>query len=397
MKGRKPTGATVDSRANLADWRGVGDLVALATERLAAPVEGVHRAVASRWLGMGGSTVEPGRRLVDGLIASIYTTIRLGGSAAGSAISIGADLASEHMTLRPVWATPTGRYVQSILNGLWGDKLEDDQSSSRIQLGLRDGEGAPLPAEPTALSGNFPEATDRIVVMLHGLGETERCWLSDAGTNLAAMLERDGFSVLLVRYNSGRSILDNGSDLADLLETISVSWPVAIDEIALIGHSMGGLVARSAAVTAHSSGYRWLGLARHLVAIGSPHLGSPIEKGVQLVSEGLGLFAEGRALQGFLEQRSAGIKDLRFGVAGADQIGALEHHFIAGTVATESAHLFGSVMGDLVVGVGSATGSGRRRQVHASDVFVVGGLHHGGLIHDGEVHSQTRKWLASSR
>jgi pimeloyl-ACP methyl ester carboxylesterase len=370
-------------------------MIAITADRVAAPVEGMHRAIADRWLGMAGPRVEPVRRLVDGLTASIYGTVRFGGSAVGSTISIVSELASGHVSLRPVWETPRGRYVQSIFNGVFGDGLAADESPLRIDLGLRDLDGTPLATSPTSLGRAFPDPTRRLAVMLHGFGETERCWRSGNGSTLTEGLEADGFSVLLPRYNTGRAVTDNASDLADLLERVRLAWPVPVEEFTLIGHSMGGLVARSAVVAARSSGHEWVELATHLVGIGTPHLGSPIEKGVHAISTGLGLFKETRPLAAFLEGRSAGIKDLRHGVDNRPE--GVQYHVVAGAVTTRPTHPLGVLVGDLVVRVGSALGRGRHRRVESSNVLVVGGRHHAGLLHDPGVISHTRGWLAEPR
>ena len=386
------SGNTQDGRANLDDWRGVGDMIAITTQQVAAPVEGMHRAVIDRWFGMAGARVEPARRLVDGLTALTYKTVRFGGSAVGATISIGAELASDHVSLRPLWDTPRGRYVRSIFNGVLGDRLEDEKSPLRIELGLRDLGGSPVSTSQTSLSRAFPDPTSRLVMLLHGLGETERCWRSDHTSTLAGGLRADGFTVLRTRYNTGRPVADNGSDLADLLEAVRLEWPVPVEEFALIGHSMGGLVAQRAVQVARTSGYRWADLTTHLVAIGTPHRGSPIEKGVEVVSKSLGIFKETRPLAAFLDGRSAGIKDLRYGADSRPE--GVQYHVIAGAVTSEPAHLLGVLVGDLVVRVGSATGRDRRARVASTDVLVVGGRNHADLLHDSRVISQTRGWLA---
>ncbi len=60
-------------------------------------------------------------------------------------------------------------------------------------------------------------------------------------------------------------------------------WPVELEEIALVGHSMGGLVARSACHLGAVRGDRWTRLVRQTVTLGSPHMGAPLE---QLVHRG---------------------------------------------------------------------------------------------------------------
>jgi len=382
-----------DDAAAVGDWYGVGDMVAITIEQISAPVEGMHRAIVDRWLRMAGPRVEPSRRLVDGLIASIYKTVRLGASALGSSISVGFDLSTERVRLRPVWETPKGRYVQAIFNGVWGDILDKDQSPLGIELGLRDLDGSLISTDSASLGGAFPCPRARLALMVHGFGDTERRWRSDASPTLCERLEAEGFSVLHLRYNTGRAIDDNGSDLADLLEAISSEWPVEIEEIALIGHSMGGLVNRSAVAVGRSNGYTWVDVATNLVSIGTPHLGSPIEKGVHSIGLGLGLFKETRPLGAFLDGRSAGVKGLRDGVS--DRTEGVQYHVIAGAVTAEPDHPLGVLLGDLVVGVRSAIGSGRQRQVAPASVLVVGGRHHAELVHDPRVISQTAEWLTS--
>lgn len=379
-----------DGQANVDDWRGLGEMITLTTERLAAPIEGVHMAVLDRWFGLAGPTFEPARRLVGELTASVYTTIRIGGSVIGSTISMTSELVGGRRTLRPLWETRRGRYVQSIFNGVLGDRLEEDEKVVRIRLGLRDRDGRPIPTTQTSLRRAFPKPSGRLVLLLHGLGETERCWQSEQDWTLAAQLEVDGFSVLQMRYNTGRAVEHNGAAVADLLENIVSDWPVPVEECALIGHSMGGLVAGSALRAARSSGYRWADLTTHLVSIGTPHLGSPIEKGVEVISKSLGLFKETRPLAAFLEGRSRGIKDLGHGLD--HRLDGVEYHAVAGAVTSEPSHPLGVLAGDLVVRVDSALGSGRHDR-SASDVLVVGGRNHADLRHDPEVAAQIRRWL----
>jgi len=385
-----------DGQSSLDDWLGLGDLIGITTSRLATPVEGTHRAIADRWFGLLGLGIgAPGRNVHDRLAASTYEAIRVSGSAVGASIAVGADLVNRRRPLRPLWNTPKGSYVQSIFNAVWGDKLEDEQSAFRIELGLRDEEGEPIPTVPGSLRLAFPVAKSRLVVLLHGLGETERCWVRNGNRSLAEGLEADGFSVLLVRYNSGRPVADNGLDLAILLDKTLRTWPVPVDNLSLVGHSMGGLVADSAVATAQADRHAWVTLTQHLVAVGTPHFGTPIEKAVQLASEGLGLVEETRPLGTFISQRSAGIKDLRFGPDDAThQTAEIKRHFVAGAVTNEPGHPASVLLGDLVVRMSSATARGQQRRAQATNVVVMGGRNHRALVHDAEVHSKIRTWLA---
>jgi hypothetical protein len=141
-------------------------------------------------------------------------------------------------------------------------------------------------------------------------------------------------------------------------------------------------------------------------------LGSPVEKGANIAAWGLGLVPESRPLGEFINNRSVGIKDLRYGaVSEEDWLGfdpdellndfvvdlpppqGVDQHFIAGVITPGPKHPIGALVGDLIVRVGSGTGRGRRRRVDANDVHVVGGKRHPDLLHDAAVHGQVRAWL----
>ena len=341
------------------------------------------------------------------------------GSAVGIAVGLGAATADGRNGLLPLWHSPLGSGLQATANGLWGDELEHRTSPLSIEMGLRDLDGNPIAATPAALDGAFPHPTTRLVVLLHGLWETERLWqgrreAEGTAADLGELLAADAFTPLLVRYNTGRHVSANGDALSVLLEEIVQSWPVAVEEVALVGHSMGGLVARSSLHSGRTAGHRWVSSARHVVTVGAPHLGSPIEKGTNVLSWALARLPESRPLGEFVDFRSSGIKDLRFGaireedwhgvdpdVLLRDVVGdippskGVEQHFVAGVITADPNHPVGVLVGDLIVRVGSGTGRGRRRRIKATNVRVFGGRRHLDLLHDAVVHEQVRSWLAA--
>jgi len=121
------------------------------------------------------------------------------------------------------------------------------------------------------------------------------------------------FTPLYVRYNTGLHISANGRALAQLLGDVVAAWPTGVEEIVLVGHSMGGLVARSACHYAEVDGHRWTDSVRHVFCLGSPHLGADLEKGTNAVAWAFGRLPETRAFSTILNARSVGIKDLRYG------------------------------------------------------------------------------------
>jgi hypothetical protein len=174
---------------------------------------------------------------------------------------------------------------------------------------------------------------------------------------------------------------------------------------------MGGLVVRSACEAARSAGHRWINEVNDVVTLGSPHRGAPLEKFVNVVAWGLGMAPETRPLADFLNARSVGIKDLRFGAIveedwrGTDPDALLRdtvgdhplapgvsHHFVAGVITADPIHPVGVLMGDLMVRSASGTG---RQQLDPTNVVVLGGMNHFDLLHDPAVIDHVMGWLAS--
>jgi len=376
-----------------------GSAIALATERAAAPVEGMHRAIARRWFAVAGSPSRPVQRIHDAVANAAYASVRMGGVAIGLAVDARVDDRS-----------PAAEAAQSVVNGLWGDALGERSHPLSIPMSVRDRDGATIRID-AGLSRAFPEATGRLVVLVHGLMETERSWSGTAADPglLQALYERPSLTPVSLRYNSGLRISDNGRLLADLLEDLRAEWPVPVENISLVGHSMGGLVIRSACVAAAAEGHAWLDGVADVVTLGTPHRGAPLEKFVNAASWALDAVSETRPLAEFLNSRSGGVKDLRFGsVAERDWRGldpdsllrntvgdhalptGIRHHFVAGTTTTDPNHAIGSMIGDLVVRPSSGTG---RRNLKPTSVTMVGGARHFDLPRDPEVIVRVMCWL----
>ena len=275
--------------------------------------------------------------------------------------------------------------------------------------------------DAAAVRAAFPDAGGRLVVFLHGLMGDEHYWQwggADADDTYGARLAAElAYTPLYVRYPTGLHISENGRDVATLLDGLFDAWPVEVDEIALVGHSMGGLVARSAAHQGSRSGQPWTGRVRHVVSLGTPHLGAPLEQGVHVIAEALHALPETRMLGAFLRKRSAGIRDLRHGSlvdedwrgrdpnalrgAASREVPLLEgatHYFVSATVTRNPSHPLGRMLGDILVLVPSATGRGRTRRIPFSDEhgYHVSPTHHLALLNHPEVYARLREWLTGA-
>jgi pimeloyl-ACP methyl ester carboxylesterase len=353
------------------------------------------------------------RPLHEGITRGVYRGLGAGTRAVG----VAAGRAAARRQGLPLSSTPYGSAVIAAIAGLRGDALEQEGSPLAQPMAVRVA-GEPVALEPEAIASAFPAAARRIVVFVHGLMTTEFSWALGGRERFGDRLARDiGCTPVHVRYNSGRHISHNGRSLADLLEDVVAAWPVAVGEIALVGHSMGGLVARSACCQAAERGQDWVGRVRHVVSLGTPHMGAPFAQGVHYAAHALHAVPETRAFGRFLRRRSAGIRDLRQGslvdrdwegcdpdalrAAACAEVPLLEgatHCFVTATLTRSERHPVGRLIGDALVLSASASGRSRTRRIpfRAEDGMHVGGAHHLALLNHPEVYAKLREWLSQS-
>lgn len=298
-------------RRNAEDLRGAARLAVAATRGVVGIVEEMHRVIGSgpKWL---GRPLEAPTRL---LTAASYGVVS--GVAAGVGVALDQVLAG----LAPLFGSsasgPAREAALSVLGGVLGDTLRESGNPLAIEMRLRSG-GQPLVLEAAALRERFPAtgaAADRgkLLVLVHGLCMNDLLWRRRGHDHGAALAGALGKTPLYLHYNSGLHISQNGEQLAALLEQLVAAWPHPIEELTLLGHSMGGLVARSACHYGERAGHAWRRQLRALVCLGSPHHGAPLERGGQWVDVLLGAFSPSRPLVRVGQLRSAGITDLRYG------------------------------------------------------------------------------------
>jgi triacylglycerol lipase len=241
--------------------------------------------------------------------------------------------------------------------------------------------------------GSWGEPTPKLCVLVHGLGCTEDVFgfPGQEGVSYGTLLRRDlGYTPVAVRYNTGLAVARNGRLLAGLLDEFVAAHPVAVEEIALIGHSMGGLVIESACLLES----RWAALVRHVVCLGTPHEGADLEKLTRTAAGVLGAVPSpiARLLGNVLNLRSRGVKDLGFGAPhdGEGRAGwraGARHTVAAGTLTKDPGHPVSKVLGDALVRVPGP---------ETPDLRIFPGIHHVALAHDGRVYEQIRAWLGGA-
>ncbi|HEU4430534.1 MAG TPA: alpha/beta hydrolase [Myxococcota bacterium] len=271
--------------------RGVSRLAFEGVEQLTRVVEAMHANIAAAPLPFGRGTAGRTR----GLTGFVYECIRFVNRGAYAVIDGALDLVPPRAG-SAAEASRSETWV-SVLNGVLGDHLAASGNPLAIPMQLR------RAGEPSA----------RIVVLIHGLCMSDRQWMRNGHDHGEALARDLGVTPVYVHYNTGRHVSENGRELAGQLEALIRGWPVAEPELAIVGYSMGGLIARSACHYASEDGQAWLARLAQLVFLGTPHHGAPLERGGNWAAQILGVSPYSAPLARLGALRSAGITDLRHG------------------------------------------------------------------------------------
>ncbi|HEX5657497.1 MAG TPA: alpha/beta fold hydrolase [Polyangiales bacterium] len=414
---------------------GLRDFVHDVIEKTTDLVEETHDAAAKKpidvlsTLGLGApaQAVDTPRALIAKLVFdSIRATNRTVQAVSDVGVAIAKQVLPEENAIS-VASKPKRQLeawietAESALNAVAGDFLAAQENGLSIQAQLRH-QGHALTLTREHLATVLPEATPLICVFVHGLGLSDSVWLQQEppegssevsfGNGVQRAL---GYTPIYFRYNTGLHISQNGRALAGLLEELVSNYPVAVEEIALIGHSMGGLVSRSAAHYGETLEQQWITKLRHVLCIGSPHFGAPLERAGNVVTSVLAYFdtAGTQVPAKVFNARSAGIKDLRFGsVRDEDWQGhdpdaffqdntqhaafveGVSYGYIAARLQAASGFV-GELVGDLLVQLPSASGQHRdpTRVLPFHMGHVVDGVNHVALPTNPAVYEQVLRFL----
>jgi len=402
------------------DIEAVGEVAGEALAAGGTLVKDMHTGIASRPFGALGAAAAPVRVIHDGVSRAVYAGVGGGLRALGRAGARAAAAARADEDVRPLTAAAGGSLAVGALNGLYGNHLLARGNELALGMEVRR-DASEVELTPGGLADAFPDATSRVAVFVHGLCETEDAWRllplrgDRAGRRTYGERLQDelSFTPVHLRYNTGLRISDNGRALAALLDELATGWPAGVEELVMVGHSMGGLVARSACHYGEEDGRSWTDGVRHVFCLGTPHLGADLEKGVNALAWALGRLPESRALANLLNARSVGIKDLRFGSCVEDDWRDADpdeflrdrcqevpflpdaHYYFIG--ATLSNGPLGALIGDLFVRLPSASGrgNGRGRSIpfEVDNGHELAGLTHFDLLNHPAVYEQMRTWI----
>ena len=384
-----------------ADARGVSQLTVDAVTGVTDIVEEVHRTITSLASPFGA----PRSNRARGISGFVYRNVRRVTRATGA----GFDTAI--VPFAPIldrYAVPRRDDALAILNGVVGDHLAATDNPLAIPMHLRR-DGHPLALDrPVRWAAPAP---GRLLVLAHGLCMDDRGWNRNGHDHGAALARDLGYVPLYLKYNSGRSIADNGRAFADVLERLVGAWPVPVTDLVVVGHSMGGLVARSASHYAGQADHAWLRTLRTLVFLGTPHHGAPLER----AGNGVDLFLGASPLTAPFARlgliRSAGVKDLRYGTLLDERGGAarapgthvplpegVASFAVAATKQRKPEGRAWTAVGDGLVPVRSALGEhpdpALALAIPGARQRVFHGLGHFDLLSSHDVYAALRGWLA---
>lgn len=315
----------------------------------------------------------------------------------------------------------------SILNGMFGDYLHRRKNGLAIEMAFMQ-HGRPLALDAASLRRAHPVPTAKICILIHGLCCSEANWTLGAvpqgpgDTSYGSLLQAElGYTPFYLRYNTGLPIADNGKGFAALLNDLALAYPVPIDEIVLIGHSMGGLVIRSACEYGTGHKNLWVKKVRQVFYLGTPHEGTDLEKIAHIATATLKAVPNpiAKVIGNILNLRSRGVKDMRHGlpltieedevvIPALSQVtrkaipwlAHARHYLIAGTLTEDPQHVVTLLLGDILVKPPRAHGQAQSKESSASlpseNIKIFPKLHHMRLAHDPAVYQQIKQWCQSA-
>jgi hypothetical protein len=399
---------TKKTRNHVDDLRGASRLAVEATRSVTDLVEAMHQTIGGG-PEMLGRPFEGPTKLLTGIV---YGSIR----GVTQLVGAGIDLALAPLTSLLGESTPGAEReaVLAVLNGVLGDYLSETRNPLAIEMRLRH-EGHPLLLDTDALRTALPGASGKLLVLVHGSCMSDLQWLRQGHSHGAELARELGYTPIYLHYNSGLHISTNGRAFAELLELLVKHWPVPVDELAIVAHSMGGLVSRSACQAAERAGHAWRQRLRKLVFLASPHHGAALERAGNWVDVLLDISRYSAPLGRLGRIRSAGVTDLRFGsvldedwqgrdrfARAADARGRLP--LPAGVdcyalAASGTAEPGGKLSGDGLVSVDSALGRHkdptRTLGFPEAHQWIGHGMGHLDLLNRQEVYAKLREFLSA--
>ncbi len=399
-----------NSNINIADLRGLTRLLTDASLNVTELVEDVHHRIVNPPI----FPTTPIQSFISGVSGLAYGSVRLSTKLIGGGFdktlafinperSIGLSLEKKETLL-------------AVLNGVIGDHLVESKNPLATKMEIRVN-GAAVSCNAQSIRNALPEVNGKILLMVHGLCNSDAIWNGEEHNHGTLLADEMGFTSLFLKYNSGLHISSNGKKLSRLLEELTSNWPVPVEELHIIGFSMGGLVSRSAVHYAEEHKNKWRGLLKNMIFLGTPHHGAPLERLGHFVNQMFSLVHYTKPFTRLGNIRSVGITDLRYGNLiredweGKDRFEASRDQreniplpkkvncfAVAAVLEKANKGVKARFVGDGLVQVDSAHGLHKDKlkqlKFKKKNTHIVFQTNHDGLLSDSEVYDKMKSWLA---
>ncbi|WP_452228347.1 esterase/lipase family protein [Lacinutrix sp. MEBiC02404] len=389
--------------------QGISRLITDATIGVTDLVESMHhRIVHPPFL---PST--PIQHLITNISGIAYKNIRWSTRLIGS--SIDKTLGKFVSVSGKIKTTQEREVLQSVLNGIIGDYLEKTKNPLSISMQFRNEEKA-IPLDKKSITKAYPFITGKILLMVHGSCMNAMQWTRKGHNHGAAIAEDLEKNPIYLQYNSGLHISTNGQKLNELLEKLVLHWPVPVEEIVIIAHSMGGLVSRSAIHYGQQQKKSWTKHLKKIIFLGTPHHGAPLEKAGNYLDVILEAVPYAKPFARLGKIRSAGVIDLRYGnlldtdwkdrdrfemqedkrqhVPLPKKIGC---YSIAAVASKNNKSGIPQLLGDNMVGVKSALGQHKNPDKNLNfkkkNTWIVYENNHLDLLSNPKIYSKIKTWM----
>jgi pimeloyl-ACP methyl ester carboxylesterase len=398
-----------DKKKASSELQGITRLITEATLGITDLVEAMHHRVVHP-PGIPSTFVQ---NLITKIAGFTYNNVRWSTRIIGNGID--KALVPLNQVLGEIVATDESEALRSVLNGVVGDYLEEKENPLKITMQFKNNAKA-ITLTKASLKKTYPNISGKILLMVHGSCMNDIQWTQKAHNHGIALAKELNKTPLFLHYNSGRHISTNGQEFNKLLAELVQNWPVPIEEIVILGHSMGGLLTRSALYYGQKQESSWTKHLTKIIFLGTPHHGAPMEKAGNVLDVVLESIPYAKPFARLGKIRSAGVTDLRYGnlvdedwqnkdrfeMQGDQRIHiplpkGVVFFSIAASVGNTPDSLSSQIRGDNMVGLKSATGkhsiSAKSLKFKKKNTMIIHECSHMGLLSNPEIYDKMKSWL----
>jgi pimeloyl-ACP methyl ester carboxylesterase len=392
-----------------ADLQGLTRLITDATVGITDLVEAMHQRIVHPPL----LPSTPIQNLISNIASFTFKNIRWSTRLIGS----GTDKALGQLAtvLGETKATDEREAIRSVLNGVIGDYLEKNDNPLKIKMQFRH-QGKAISLDRKSLEETYPTINGKIILMVHGSCMNDLQWTRNEHNHGTALANEFDKTPIYLHYNSGQHISTNGQEFNKLLEELVQHWPVPVEELIILAHSMGGLVSRSAIHYGQQEQQSWIPYLKKIIFLGTPHHGAPLEQAGNFLDVALENIPYAKPFARLGKIRSAGVTDLRYGnlvdedwqdndrfkmqrdqrnnISLPEQVAC---YSIAGVAGKSTDSISSKLLGDKMVSVKSALGQHKKPSKDLNfkkeNTWIADETSHSELLSNLKIYAKVKSWM----